>query len=316
MKSHWELLGIEPTSDQRAVKRAYARMIKRHPPDEQPDRFAEIREAYEAALEDARYGAPADGEEDWLDRADIRVVTDEEFARILAGGDIDVPNSDRPERAATDGPQERADAPQFDESAFVAASDPKNAFGAGKGDADKNRSADLDVYAAADAVIDRIETGFGDPFKRNQASWWRDVLSDSAMEDIRVRREVEEALFNILADRLHEAERKSDSSPITSSAAWSEIDRVFDWGAQDARLAREFGYDDFDRIIRIMNNPASVLHPPAISPSDLAEVEDPEFESLHRTMQRPPTGVEVLITFLVLLGLGTVLAIVSIIFGP
>ena len=55
--AHWEMLAVEPTGDLKAIKRAYARQIRTYNPEEHPERFIQIREAYEAIttiLEDWR----------------------------------------------------------------------------------------------------------------------------------------------------------------------------------------------------------------------------------------------------------------------
>jgi hypothetical protein len=46
----WDLLGIEPTDDVRAIKRAYARLLQVHRPDEDQEAFERLRQAYERAL--------------------------------------------------------------------------------------------------------------------------------------------------------------------------------------------------------------------------------------------------------------------------
>lgn len=47
----WEYLGIEPNSDKRTIKLAYARRAKECNPEDKPDEFMALRQAYEAALE-------------------------------------------------------------------------------------------------------------------------------------------------------------------------------------------------------------------------------------------------------------------------
>lgn len=54
MSNHWKILGLEPTSDQRAIKLAYAENIKTVHPEEDPEGFKALQEAYRAALADAR----------------------------------------------------------------------------------------------------------------------------------------------------------------------------------------------------------------------------------------------------------------------
>ena len=46
----WEILGIEPTRDQGAVRRAYAAAAAQYNPEEHPEEFLAVRQAYEQAL--------------------------------------------------------------------------------------------------------------------------------------------------------------------------------------------------------------------------------------------------------------------------
>lgn len=54
---HWQLLQLEPEADERSIKRAYARLLKIHRPDEDAAAFQRLREAYDAALQEARWRA-------------------------------------------------------------------------------------------------------------------------------------------------------------------------------------------------------------------------------------------------------------------
>jgi len=57
MAGCWAVLGIEPTDDVRAVKRAYAALVKTRRPEDDADAFMRVREAYEAALAAIAAGA-------------------------------------------------------------------------------------------------------------------------------------------------------------------------------------------------------------------------------------------------------------------
>ena len=46
----WEELGIKKTTDKRAIKTAYARLLKNNRPDGDPEAYQALREAYDAAL--------------------------------------------------------------------------------------------------------------------------------------------------------------------------------------------------------------------------------------------------------------------------
>jgi hypothetical protein len=63
MTNHWQLLALTPDADERSIKRAYARLLKTHRPDENADSFQRLREAYEASLAEARWRVEGEGEE-------------------------------------------------------------------------------------------------------------------------------------------------------------------------------------------------------------------------------------------------------------
>ena len=53
----WAVLQLDEDADERSIKRSYARLLKVHRPDEDPEGFQRLREAYEHALSVARWRA-------------------------------------------------------------------------------------------------------------------------------------------------------------------------------------------------------------------------------------------------------------------
>ena len=49
----WEILGIQPISDKKLIKRAYAKQLKKYQPEDDPQGFQRLREAYETAINKA-----------------------------------------------------------------------------------------------------------------------------------------------------------------------------------------------------------------------------------------------------------------------
>ena len=65
MQSPWQILNLDPdTATEKEVKTAYARLIKVHRPDSDPEGFQRVREAYEIGLTLLRQRDQAPAEED------------------------------------------------------------------------------------------------------------------------------------------------------------------------------------------------------------------------------------------------------------
>lgn len=63
MRQIWDILQIEPTTDKRAVKRAYANRAKEIHPEEKPEEFQRLFEAYQSALQYASRGGRFGGKQ-------------------------------------------------------------------------------------------------------------------------------------------------------------------------------------------------------------------------------------------------------------
>lgn len=70
MASPWTMLGLEPGQrDERSIKRAYAKLLKQHRPDQDPEGFRRVHDAYQRAL------AMADEDEEESDDDDDAPVS-------------------------------------------------------------------------------------------------------------------------------------------------------------------------------------------------------------------------------------------------
>ena len=56
MSNIWKMLGIEPTTDVRTIKKAYAAQVKNCHQEDEPERWQELHEAYKQALATAEQG--------------------------------------------------------------------------------------------------------------------------------------------------------------------------------------------------------------------------------------------------------------------
>ncbi|AZS15638.1 tetratricopeptide repeat protein [Paenibacillus lutimineralis] len=80
MTEFWSLLGIEPTDDLVAIKRAYVTKLKVTHPEDDPEGFQRLRAAYEAVVEEVKYNQLRRREDEARDiEQDGYAVTHEEF---------------------------------------------------------------------------------------------------------------------------------------------------------------------------------------------------------------------------------------------
>lgn len=110
MSTPWEVLGVDPdTADRDSIRRAYVSLIKRHRPDRQPERFQEIRGAYELALSLLAFAEGAG-----LSLSDLEIHADDGLTPIGIQEPIDEGGSPDPTHApmeAEPNPEAAEDAP-------------------------------------------------------------------------------------------------------------------------------------------------------------------------------------------------------------
>ena len=61
----FKILEIEPTEDKKKVKIAYSKMLKKYHPEDFPEMFIRINEAYEIVLEYSEEEENKNGKNDW-----------------------------------------------------------------------------------------------------------------------------------------------------------------------------------------------------------------------------------------------------------
>ena len=87
----WEILQIAPTCDERAIRRAYAKLLKSTRPDDDAEGYQRLREAFDEALARAPYIDEEEDADDWSwdhadnDEADVSDDPDEAQTEYVDG---------------------------------------------------------------------------------------------------------------------------------------------------------------------------------------------------------------------------------------
>jgi hypothetical protein len=85
----WRELSIAPTSDARAVRRAYARRLKEVHPEDDPEGFERLRRAYELAMRWAEQARAREEADEPLGQDEERVGEDEQATDARSGSEAD-----------------------------------------------------------------------------------------------------------------------------------------------------------------------------------------------------------------------------------
>lgn len=91
--SPWQILGIEPTKDKKEIKKAYAKLAKMYHPEENPEEFKLIQEAYQACL----HAEFEEIQEDKIDEEDVQKINPIHVEEIQDGNEIVPPRIPRME---------------------------------------------------------------------------------------------------------------------------------------------------------------------------------------------------------------------------
>lgn len=190
----WKKLGIEPTTDKKAIRKAYAAKTKEIHPEEKPEEFKQLHEAYQAALGYADYvrhveqsggsttwfyqaggnGLDADGGEEAED-------TGEEPAD---GGSKE---TDVPEEASADGNGKETSAPEEETGqenlrAYFEENEKKHG-------------------QLVTAFLDHWEAFHGPYQDPESMEWWRAYLHAKEFQDIRDHSQVLKTLADEIDDK-------------------------------------------------------------------------------------------------------------------
>lgn len=109
----WDILGIARTTDEREIRKAYARVLKTIDQELEPEKFIALREALDAARNEAYYASleqeeEAGAEEDIFDNPDRKPTPEHLLAGALATAFKNLPPDALPEEADTPAQPETA----------------------------------------------------------------------------------------------------------------------------------------------------------------------------------------------------------------
>ena len=251
----WERLGVEPTCDVRAIKRAYAKRLKEIRPDEDALAFQALREARDEALWSANFQFSYD------DQAEV--AGDDEDCRggnssddtgmvfhFVENGDID--DLDVPRDL--DHIEESGD--PFDVNGF------------------EEISVAIDIEACLASRL-TSETIW-------QAKEWRSVVAEFEHWSIEEKSEAEYVILHAIGDHLPDLEDLSEERIFDVQSVLVQLNEIFNWQDYDRRLYDQLETSkarDVLNLIRAVKEPLKIrLKNSFYFPNGFPDLKEPEFE--------------------------------------
>lgn len=224
----WQVLGIAPGADAKAIRRAYAARVKQTRPDQDPDGFQRLHGAYKRLL-----------------------------ARAPASLAADTPAAAAPQPSTADEP---APAPS---ASLVAAEAPAN--GAASNDdqhADKLDASRLspprpvpeEIEEPLELILERdwrnlfeqIDTLLADKAQRLRPEAWRFIEQCPSLVDIEFKAQAAFALFELIAREEVDENQRAHLLPVEVRRY---LDSIFHWTDRRAELDARFEPEQIDRVL-------------------------------------------------------------------
>jgi len=227
----WQILGIAPTSDSRAIKRAYAALLKKTHPEDDPEGFQRLREAYGEALEQAKTLESQA-------RADAHSVGGSANDAAASNGEHDA------ERLPAWG-----EANRLAQRRRVTRTNDQQGSPAHPGPTDMPASVSeqpVDVLDP-DGLIRLFEELYNDYAQRIQVEKWNELLEHEQLQNFSFKQEVQPKVLAFLSEHPH-----------LQLSVWQRLDQIFYWTDDEVGLAKLVPPDFAAFVLNSIRQPAAL----------------------------------------------------------
>jgi len=215
--SYWKKLEINRTTDRREIKRAYAKALKVIDIDAQPDKFQELRESYEAAI-------------NFSDKSPASDLIGSSSAHFECNNNV-LPT---PPNASV----------SFDETAC-----PKDQDNDRLSDNTENEVTVFDPYAIADSVMSRVIEVYDSIDLRIDLKNWKDIFDRDELLDLEVRNTLRYWVFEFIAERIGTNGWDKTNTETIGKDVVKYLNGVFDWSNDQLALSQYFPSNQIDAVM-------------------------------------------------------------------
>ena len=205
----WEVLGIDSTEDTSVIKKAYAKKLRQHHPEDDPEGYQRLREAYDKALKQAKYMAER---RSWEYEED----DDNDGEEWIDGSDSDFYS--KPEPASPVTWQE----PEEHEEDLQSASKCNEIA----------LSEQRDSAHTISGFMSRLDDLYNDFYARIDPAAWETLLNSDIVWNVEQSEQLQDAILYYLEDH-----------PNLPRAVWERLDTVFHWSEEREDLPDRYDND-------------------------------------------------------------------------
>lgn len=213
------MLGVKPNVDAKTIKLAYSKLLKKTRPDEDPEGFQRLREAYKTALA--------------LAAAASKLAPNRDN-----GVNVELVQSEK----------SRDEQPYGDTQGVIARSANTTENGLPPSEADvvaASLEADWsDFIESAERLVEL-------PDKVNSKKDWKELLDSPLLEDLQYRNKASERIFCLVADSRQD--KKCTPEEQVNADVMKYMDDEFQWEKRRYKLLARFGSERVDSVFGVLD---------------------------------------------------------------
>lgn len=225
--SCWTILGIEPTEDPRTIKRAYARLLRENHPEDNPEGFQQVNQAYQQAL---KYRA---NEVEWEYEPELPEIPNDENASpvmtfeppIEEHSELPAPEHDASETNSADKQSVALNSEQEQTTAFEP--DP------------------LEIYL--NELWQQFQTIMHDQHSRRSAQEWNPFFHDERLQAFQINQLLGLNTFQALI-HFYSSQREANQPFDIPQDIIDRFAEVFAWRERELEFTQRFDNQDIEAL--------------------------------------------------------------------
>lgn len=248
--SVWRQLGLEPTGDLKAIKKAYAVLLKQNKPDENPQGFAALHKAYKTCIAQAKQMAdtarasesPAQAVEESETSVSTSAVSRAKFTHQAEPE----PTSVKPDSVSPPcKPDLVIDTPFADDNPLPAPATPTAVIHAPYEEA---LLPSIDFEREQQSLIAQTQQALQIMQREDNPAAWSFIADSDALYDISFKH----GYSHYLIEQILEFFKQNKIPPALRRRCLHSLDNQFDWLGQARDLEEHWGYNALESVLDVL----------------------------------------------------------------